>query len=250
MKKIILKKTKLKVSKFCLGTNRINHLLPEYGSRIIKKAYKKGINFWDTSDDYNTHSHVALALRGLPREKIIIMTKITNVFGKKVKPHIKKMLKELGTNYIDILLLHAVDSEKELKKYLEIIPILKKIKAIRHIGLSSHKPNIINKIAENKDIEFILAPFNYRGFRIRGDYRDKTYLIRRKKMKESLIKCKKNKKDIFLIKIFANGLIKKIEKAIRYGLKQEFSDGVNLGVSSAKELEEDIKLVNKILKEK
>ena len=158
------------------------------------------------------------------------------------------MLKELNTNYIDILLLHAVDSEEELKKYIGIIPILKKIKAIKHIGLSSHKPHIINKIAANKDIKFILAPFNYRGFRIRGDYRDKTYSIRRRKMKEALIKCKKNEKDIFLIKIFANGLIKKIEKAIRYGLKQKFSDGINLGISSLSDLNEDVKIVNRVLK--
>ncbi|MBD3247006.1 hypothetical protein GF378_00095 [Candidatus Pacearchaeota archaeon] len=257
MKKIKLKKTGCKVSKLCFGTGRIDKFKPEHGARLLKKAYEKGINFWDTSDDYGTHPHVneglkkVLKKKGVSRDNIVLISKITRVFGeKKVKKHIKKMLKELGTDYIDILLLHAVDSEKELKKYLNIIPYLKKIKAIKHIGLSSHKPNIIREVADHPDIEIIMAPLNYRGFRIKYSYRDKTYSVRRGKMKRVLKKCKKNGKDIILIKIFGNGKIDKIEKAIRYGLKQKFADCIDLGIGSMHDLKEDVKIVNRVLKEK
>jgi aryl-alcohol dehydrogenase-like predicted oxidoreductase len=251
MKKITLKRTGLKVSRVCFGTGRIENYKPRYGGQLLKKAYKKGINFWDTADDYNTHEHVKQGLKqkDIKREDIVLMTKITHVFGEeKVKKHVKKILKELGTDYIDILLLHAVDNEKELKKYLNIIPTLKKIKAVKHIGLSSHKPHIINKIAKHPDIEVVMAPYNYRGFRIRGCYRDKTFLVRRGKMRRVLKKCKRNKKDVVLIKIFANGLIKDVEKAIRYGLKQKYADCIDLGFGCMKDLEEDIKIANRVLK--
>ncbi len=251
MKKIKLKNTGLKVSKLCFGTGRMEKFTSKAGAELILKAYKRGVNFWDTSDNYGTHRHVKAALKKANRKNVILMTKITNTFGeKRVKKHVKKMLKELGTKYLDILLLHSVDSEKELEKYLGIIPFLKEMKSIKHIGLSSHKPNIIKKVAKNKDIEFILAPYNYKGFRIMGVHNDKTFLVRRGKMRRALKKCKKYGKDIFLIKLFAHGMIDKIGKAIRYGLNQKFSDGVNLGFEKKKEVNENIRIVNKFFKNK
>jgi len=245
MDRIRLKKTGLVVSQLCFGTGKMQKLSPKQGGELLKKAFERGVYFWDTSDNYGSHKHVREGLNGLDREKIILMSKITNIFEKsQVKPHVEGMLNELGTGYLDILLLHAVDSQKELEKYLGIIDELKPL-PINHIGLSSHKPKIISQIAEDPRIKFILAPLNYQGWKIKTDYLKFSFRLRRNQMIRALKKCRENGKDIFLMKVFGEGRIKDIEKAMEYCLSQNFADGVDIGITNQKELNEDIELVER-----
>jgi aryl-alcohol dehydrogenase-like predicted oxidoreductase len=246
VKKIKLNNTGLKVSKLCFGTGRMQHLSSKEGGRLLKNALKKGINFWDTSDDYDTHRHVREGLRGIKRGKVVLMSKITCIFDRNIViGHIENMLKELGTSYLDIILLHAVDSEKELKKYLNIISEIKKSKKIKHIGISSHKPSVLQKIVKNNDIKFVLAPLNYKGLRIKSNGFFESLQKRKTNMVRVLRECRKNGKDVFLIKVFGNNKIKDIKKATNYCLSQKFSDGIDIGITSEEELNEDVRLVNK-----
>ena len=74
---------------------------------MLKSAYDKGIFFWDTADAYGTHDAIKAALKTVPREKVTILTKTDAWTADKTKEDIDRFLKELGTDYIDILLLHT-----------------------------------------------------------------------------------------------------------------------------------------------
>src|SRR3990170_6767176 len=100
-----LKVSKLGFGTFDFGVPSLN-ISSEEGGRILMESYKLGVNFWDTSDDYGSHFHVASALKGLPRKEVILSTKTSARSGKEAIKSLDKSLKELNTDYADIFLLH------------------------------------------------------------------------------------------------------------------------------------------------
>jgi aryl-alcohol dehydrogenase-like predicted oxidoreductase len=68
-------------------------------------AYDNGATLWDTADQYGTHPHVKEALKRLPREKVALLTKTHASTEKEMRADLDRFRRELGTDYIDILLL-------------------------------------------------------------------------------------------------------------------------------------------------
>ena len=75
---------------------------------LYRAAYDNGVTLWDTADQYGSHPHVALALKGVPREKVAVLTKTHASTEKEMRADLDRFRKELGTDYIDILLLHCM----------------------------------------------------------------------------------------------------------------------------------------------
>ena len=107
---------KIKVSRMGVGTgtygaghesNQTRGLGVNGVADMFCAAYDKGIFFWDTADAYGTHNAVKAALKKVPRDKVTILTKTDAWTADKTKEDIDRFLKELGTDYIDILLLHT-----------------------------------------------------------------------------------------------------------------------------------------------
>lgn len=115
--------TKLKVSKLgyetCdFGTSSPD-ISPEKGGQILVESYKLGINFWDTSDDYGSHPHVASALEHIPRKEVVIFTKTFASNSEKAEESLKSSLTELNTDYIDVFccILSDLTGLTVVKKY-------------------------------------------------------------------------------------------------------------------------------------
>jgi len=109
-----------------------------------------GVNFIDTAAGYGTEEIVGQAVRGL-RDKVIISTKQTivrpdtseagQVFlsGDEYRQTIEGDLTRLGTDYIDILQLHAVTTDQYSYCQDELVPALLKLRdqgKIRFIGIT------------------------------------------------------------------------------------------------------------------
>src|SRR3990170_6560861 len=105
-----LKVSKLGFGTFDFGIPSLN-ISSEEGGRILMEAYKLGVNFWDTSDDYGSHPHVASALKLVPRKEVVVCTKTSARSGEQALKSLRSSLKELGTDYIDVFLLHYVTSD-------------------------------------------------------------------------------------------------------------------------------------------
>jgi aryl-alcohol dehydrogenase-like predicted oxidoreductase len=79
-----LGQSKLKVSRFCLGTGMRGGDRQSDHTRmgkakfetLIQGAYERGIRTFDTADLYGTHPYLLPALKGIPRDKVAIFTKI------------------------------------------------------------------------------------------------------------------------------------------------------------------------------
>ena len=78
---VTLGKTGLKLSRLGIGTGSrggsIQRALGQDGfNRLIRYAYEQGITYIDTSDTYKTHEMVRESIKGLPREKLFIQSKM------------------------------------------------------------------------------------------------------------------------------------------------------------------------------
>jgi len=81
---------------------------------IIRAALDLGVNYIDTARNYGTEPVVGMALKGVPRDKVVISTKSTiRHEGERVSPeqlaaHLDQSLRHLGTDYTDVYFLHGV----------------------------------------------------------------------------------------------------------------------------------------------
>lgn len=106
---VVLGLTGLRVSTLCFGTGYLGGSAAA-GARLLTRAYDLGVTFWDTSDDYGTHPHVARALREVGRDRVVVATKTYASTEGGARRSVTKALRELGVEAVDIFLLHAVDS--------------------------------------------------------------------------------------------------------------------------------------------
>ena len=150
-----LGRTGLKVSVAGLGCGGFSRLGLGTGKSeadaigIIRAALDLGVNLFDTAAAYGTEPVLGKALRGVPRERVVICTKAP--FGisapdsspAKAVASLDRSLQELGTDYIDVYQLHGV-APRGYAHALEVIaPALLREKEkgkFRHLGITETAP--------------------------------------------------------------------------------------------------------------
>jgi aryl-alcohol dehydrogenase-like predicted oxidoreductase len=155
--------TGLEVSKLGFGTfdfgRQASGISPEEGGRILFEAYKLGVNFWDTSDDYGSHPHVAEAFKLVPRKEVVISTKTSARSGEEAEKSLKKSLKELGTDYVDIFLLHNFKSDwlDDCGGLLKELNDLKATGIVKAVGLSTHSVTVVKETAQLEEVDVVMT---------------------------------------------------------------------------------------------
>jgi predicted aldo/keto reductase-like oxidoreductase len=147
-----LGRTDWKVSDIVLGTGRIRD---ENGERIARLALDRGVNYFDTSPDYSgsgSEQSMGRAIRGV-RDGLFIATKFCTSQGhlppgtpvSEYKRVIEDSLGRLGTEYVDLVHIHACDEVDRLmdENAHEAFELLKAEGKARFLGFSSHTPRLI-----------------------------------------------------------------------------------------------------------
>ena len=80
-------------------------------TEVVHASLDNGINYFDATEVYNegrSESSLGLAIRGIPRDKLVIGSKISpsNTFAGTLESHCEASLKRLQTDYIDIYMVH------------------------------------------------------------------------------------------------------------------------------------------------
>ncbi len=170
-----LGRTDIDVSEIGLGGEWFNGKTAEETKAIIDKAVEVGMNFIDVfMPQAPTRDNIGNALKGR-REKFVIQGHLCTVFEdeqygrtrdiEKTKTSFADLLTRLNTDYIEIGMIHYVDSEEDYESVFntEIIEFAKELKEkgkIRHIGLSSHNPKIALKAVETGLIDVLMFSIN------------------------------------------------------------------------------------------
>jgi aryl-alcohol dehydrogenase-like predicted oxidoreductase len=135
-------------------------------ANLLRLAYDGGINFWDAADGYGSHPHVARALQGIPRDAVVIATKTTSRSAKAVTRDVERFLRELGTDVLDVVLLHFVSQRDWPRRYAGAMEALSRAKEqgkVRAVGVSCHGLGALGAAAETDWVEVVLARVNHAG---------------------------------------------------------------------------------------
>ncbi len=228
---------------------------------LIRHAYDKGVTYFDTAESYQTHSWLKEALKGLPREKLFIQTKMPG-WGVKTADEafekIEKYLKELGTDYIDSLLIHcqtAKDWDVKMAHIMEAMSKAKEKKMIRVHGISSHSLPATRTAVASDWVQTLLVRINPQGHITDTDEESWNSPSSVKFIPEvvSQIKSAASKgKGLIAMKLIGEGNFKKAEdrqKAMNFVMAIEGINSAVIGFKSAAEVDESIECMNSALKE-
>lgn len=167
--------TGLKVSEIGLGCEGFSEDSCRGAKALLDAAEKYGINYFDLyASDPEVRSSVGKALTGR-REKFILQSHICSVWKngqymrtrkiEEVKKGMDDMLSRLQTDYIDVGMIHYVDSMKDWEQIahgpvLQYALELKEKGIIRHIGLSSHNPQVALAAIQSGSVEVLMFSVN------------------------------------------------------------------------------------------
>ena len=173
MKKREIGKSGLYVSELGLGCMSFPDDLNEVKT-IVDAALHAGINFFDTADLYaggKNEAMVGEVLKGR-RDEIILATKVGNrmIPGEEgwrwdsskayIKEAVKESLKRLGTDYIDLYQLHGGTMEDDVSETIEAFEDLKKEGVIRQYGISSIRPNVIERFLRDSSAISVMMQYS------------------------------------------------------------------------------------------
>ena len=176
MKYRVLKRcNNLKVSEIALGCEGFMGKSLEEFKAMLNRAMDLGINFIDMyTSNPEFRDNMGAAIMG-KRDKIVLQGHICSIWEngqylrtrdlKKVKAGLEDQLQRLGTDYLDIGMIHYVDGESDFEEVFggEIIEYCKELKAagtIRAVGLSSHNPIVARKAIETGLIDVLMFSVN------------------------------------------------------------------------------------------
>ncbi len=182
-----LGKSGLRVSELCLGTMTFGggEIYKEFGTtqlpeakELINTALDAGVNIIDTADHYSqglSEKIIGKSL-GSKRKDVIILTKVRlNTYGTgpndtglsrhHIMANIEKSLKNLGTDYIDIYMMHASDFYTPFEESLKAFDDLVRQGKVRYIGVSNFPAWYLMKalsISDKLNLErFVVNQINY-----------------------------------------------------------------------------------------
>lgn len=255
---VTLGKTGIKASFVGIGTGmrgwmrQSNHtrMGKEAFIALIRHAYENGITFFDAADLYGTHPFLRDALKGIPREKIVIQSKIW--FGPMGLPEqvtdaksaIDRFRQELDTDYIDSVLLHCTTSPTwtdDLRPMLDALEEARQKKVIRAHGTSSHSLPALKTSLASSWVQLQLARINHRGTAMDGKPEEIAELLRQMRAAG---------KGVIGMKIFGEGRFltpQEREESLRFVVSQRCVDNFIIGFEKREQIDETLGMLKRIL---
>ena len=202
-------------------------------AELFDAAYDQGVTFWDSADQYGTHPHVKQALKRVQRERVTILTKTHASTEKEMRADLDRFRRELGTDYIDILLLHCMvdDDWPERKKgAMAVISEAQEKGIVRTHGTSCHTLGALKAAARSPWVEVDLARIN--PAQVAMDDDPATVISVLKQMKAA-------GKGVIGMKILGAGALRKrADESLQFALAQDCVDCFTIGSESRAEMED------------
>ena len=243
---VTLGSTGIKTSRLAMGTGTVGSghhshqtALGVKGlSDVLLNGYDHGLRFFDSADSYGSHPHVAEALKHVPRDKVTVLTKTFSRDAASARADLDRFRRELGTDYLDICLIHCVTESDWTDRYRGVLDVLSEAKdkgIIRAHGCSCHTIEALRTAAKSPWVEVDLARMNPVGAYMDSD--PATVLGVLKEMKAS-------GKAIIGMKILGQGALRnRQDEAIKYALSLGVLDAFTIGAESKQEQDDLIRRI-------
>ena len=162
-----LGKTDLEISEVGFGCIPIIRLSTENAVTVLRRAFEKGITFYDTANAYLDSEEKIGQTFSRMRDKVIIATKTLKRDRNGAQGDIELSLQRIGTDYIDLFQIHQLSQESDYEAVtgpngaLEAVLRAKEEGKIRYIGVTSHSLEMAVKLAKTGLFSTIQFPFNF-----------------------------------------------------------------------------------------
>ncbi len=244
---VTLGNTGIKLTRLAQGTGTVGYNKSSNQTRklgiqgladLLRAGVDQGLNFWDCADSYGSHPHVREALKSVKREKVVIMTKSWATSEAQMRSDLDRFRQELGTDYIDILLLHCMqdsDWPEKKKAAMAVVTEAKAKKIVRAHGVSCHTIGALRAAAATDWVEVDLARLNPAGLHMDADPATVISVLKDMKAKG---------KGVIGMKILGQGGMRnKVDEALQYALAQDVLDCFTIGCESRSEMEDLLKRI-------
>lgn len=259
---VTLGKTGLKLSRLGIGagshSGSVQRNLGHDGfNDLFRYAYDQGITYIDTADGYKTHTWVREAMKGIPREKLFIQSKMP---GRPKKPLevLDRYRKELGTDYIDSLLIHCkvtADWNEDHKRLMDAFEEAKDKEIIRSHGVSCHSLPALKLAAELDWVDVNLVRLNPQGAWLdtpAETWNAKSNASHVLPVLKQIEMMRRNGHGVIGMKLIGNGDFtnpRDRETSIRFAMQCGLLDAAVIGFKSRAEVDEAIERMNRALAE-
>jgi aryl-alcohol dehydrogenase-like predicted oxidoreductase len=243
---VTLGKTGIKTSRLAMGTGTVGSghhshqtALGIKGlSDLLLNGYDHGLRFFDSADSYGSHPHVAEALKHVPRDKVTVLTKTWSRDAAGVRADLDRFRRELGTDYIDICLMHCLTEGDWTDRYRGVMDVLSEAKQkgiIRTHGCSCHSIEALRAAARSPWVEVDLVRINPVGAYMDADPPTVISVIR---------EMRATGKGIIGMKILGQGALRNRQgEALKYALSLGLLDAFTIGAESRAEQEDLIRRI-------
>jgi len=243
MQKRRLGRTGLWVSVIGFGGIPIITAPDEAAERVVRRAFDLGVTLYDTARAYEradlpvsaSEDKIGRALRTV-RDQVVICTKTQATSAALAREHLEESLRRLGTDYVDVWMLHSVD---QLSKWeaikgpggaLEAFRHAREEGKVCHLGISGHRPDLLLHVLGEEEFEVVMVPVNIVDRHIYG-------------AEETLLPyCREHDIGVLAMKPLAGGALKECAPlALRYCLGQAVASAVT-GMGTVAEVETDVQV--------
>jgi predicted aldo/keto reductase-like oxidoreductase len=218
-------------------------------NKLLGHAFDRGITYIDTADQYGSHIFVREAIRAakIPREKLFIQTKTRASNAEVAKADLERFREELGTDYIDSLLMHCMTKQswpKDMRPVMDVLDNAKAKKWVRAVGVSCHGLAPLQSAAVTDWIDIDLARINPVGVKAVMDAAPDVVAPLLKQMHDK-------GKGILGMKILGEGRFKTVEQqreSLKFVMGLGCVDAFVIGFESPKQIDEICALIEDVAK--
>ena len=256
--RVQLGNTKVRPTRLGLGTgtnggNVQRALGQEAFTKLVRHAHDRGVRYIDTAGNYNMHAMVKNAIQGLPREELVILTKVWLSQTLDVPKTLERFRKELGTDYFDVVLLHCVMKPtwpEDFKKHREDLSAAKEKGIVRAVGVSTHGMPGLKQIAGCAWVDVALLRMNHSGTHMDGPTGQWAEKVNHEAAVAEIKKVRAAGKGVLGMKLCGNGDFTSAddrEKAIQFVFRNSLAHAVTIGCKSPAEVDEALERITRAL---
>ncbi len=243
---VTIGKTGITTSRLAMGTGTVGSghhshqtaLGVDGLSKLLLNGYDNGLRFFDAADSYGSHPHVAEALKHVPRDKVTVLTKTWARDPATARADLDRFRKELGTDYLDICLMHCVTEADWTERYRGVMDVLSEAKEkgiIRTHGCSCHSIEALRAAAKSPWVEVDLVRVNPIGSFTDADPNTVVSVMR---------EMRAAGKGLVGMKILGQGDMRaRQDEALKFALSLDLLDAFTIGAESKAEQEDLIRRI-------
>src|SRR6266446_5327489 len=257
---VTLGKSNVKVTRLAFGTGTFSgRVQRELGqaefTRLVRYAYDHGIRFFETAESYHGMPEMlATELQGLPRDSYKLMTKYSTPAAGDPAPKIDQFRKQLGTEYIDILLLHCLRPPSWKTDYSSLqdgFSAAREKKIILAQGASVHGLPALRTFPGNTWLDIAMIRMNHNGTRM--DTPEQKEVDAPGNVDEVVAHTKlvhAQGMGVISMKLCGEGRFtraKDRDRAMKFAMNLGCVDAVTIGFKNTAEIDEAINRMNRVM---